>query len=343
MLLVLAIASIRLGTVSVSFRDIWASLLHEPNKSMFIVNEIRLPRMFTGILAGFGLAAGGVILQSLVRNPLASPDVIGITKGAGFTAATVIFLFPKAPNYMLPAAAFVGAFAAFIILLLVSRRLTLAPASLALVGVAVGALFQAGTQYLIVNHPTDINMALLWMAGSLWGRRWDHVLSLLPWMAVLLPIVWRNYAKLDILQLGDETVTSLGVRIARQRFWLLLLAVSLAGISVSAVGAIGFVGLIAPHISRRIVGSRHQWLIPLAALIGADLMLFGDCLGRILIIPREVLLGAKVRDLRKQHGLSEEQLGEKTGFKFSYIGSLERGEANISLKNRKRQIAPTML
>jgi iron complex transport system permease protein len=290
-MIILAVLSVRLGAVPVSFGDLWAILLQEDNKFTFIVYEVRLPRVVVGICAGFGLAVGGVILQSLVRNPLASPDVIGITKGAGFTAAAVIFLFPEAPGYMLPAAAFVGAIGAFAILLLLSRRLSLSPASLALVGIAVGAVFQAGTQYLIVRHPTDINMALLWMSGSLWSREWDDALSLLPWIAVLLPVAWLQFPKLNVFQLGDESGASLGLNLTRQRFWLLLLAVALAGISVSAVGAIGFIGLIAPHIARSIVGSRNQWLIPLASLIGADLMLLGDCLGRIVIVPREVPVG----------------------------------------------------
>uniref|UniRef100_UPI000248D53A FecCD family ABC transporter permease n=1 Tax=Paenibacillus elgii TaxID=189691 RepID=UPI000248D53A len=216
---------------------------------------------------------------------------IGITKGAGLSAAAVIFLFPQSPGYVIPAAAFAGAIGAFAILMLLSRRLTLSPASLALVGVAVGAVFQAGIQYLIVTHPTNVNMALLWMSGSLWSRSWREVISLLPWIAVLLPLAWGSFAKLNVFQLGDETSASLGLNVVRQRFWLLLLAVALAGISVSAVGAIGFVGLIAPHMARSLVGGRHQWLIPLAALIGADLMLLGDCLGRIIVIPREVPVG----------------------------------------------------
>ncbi len=291
LMIVLAVVSVRAGAVAVSFRDIWSTLLHEQNKSFFIVYEVRMPRVLVGILAGFGLAVGGVILQSLLRNPLASPDVIGITKGAGFTAAAIIFLFPKSPSYMLPIAALTGAFAAFGLLIALSRKLTLTPASLALVGVAIGALFQAGTQYLIVKHPSDINMALLWMTGSMWSRNWDDALSLLPWISVLIPVSWLSFAKLNIFQLGDEVSSSLGLNVVKQRFWLIFLAVALAGISVSAVGSIGFIGLIAPHIARSIVGGRHQLLIPLAALIGADLMLLGDCLGRILIIPREIPVG----------------------------------------------------
>lgn len=290
-MILLAVVSVAVGAVSVPVRDIGSSLLSANGPFYFIVHEVRLPRVIVGILAGFGLAVSGVILQSLVRNPLASPDVIGITKGAGLSAAAVIFLFPQSPGYAIPAAAFAGAIGAFVILMLLSRRLTLSPASLALVGVAVGAVFQAGIQYLIVTHPTNVNMALLWMSGSLWSRGWREVISLLPWIAVLLPLAWGSFAKLNVFQLGDETSASLGLNVVHQRFWLLLLAVALAGISVSAVGAIGFVGLIAPHMARSLVGGRHQWLIPLAALIGADLMLLGDCLGRIIVIPREVPVG----------------------------------------------------
>jgi len=285
-MILLVVISIRVGAVSVPFSDIGNTLLGETNKSYFIVHDVRLPRIVVGILAGFGLAVGGVILQSLVRNPLASPDVIGITKGAGFTAAAVIFMFPKAPGYVLPIAAFGGAFTAYLILLALSRRLTLRPSSLALIGIAVGTVFQAGIQYLIVRQPNDINMALLWMSGSLWSRRWHDVYSLLPWIVVLLPVAWRNFAQLNMFQLGDEIAASLGLQISRERFWLLLLlAVALAGISVSAVGSIGFIGLIAPHIAHSLVGGRHQWLIPLAALVGADLILLGDAIGRILIVP----------------------------------------------------------
>ncbi|NHW33792.1 FecCD family ABC transporter permease [Paenibacillus aceris] len=290
-MLVLATLYVHVGAVRIPLKEVWAGLTDAKSSTYFIVHQVRLPRVFVAILAGFGLAVGGVILQGLVRNPLASPDVVGITKGAGFMAAAVLFLFPKSPSYVLPIAAFVGAFLAFLLLLLLSRRLTLTPASLALVGVAIGTVFQAGTQYLIIRHPSDINMALLWLSGSLWSRNWHDVYTLLPWIAVLLPIVWANFAKLNIFLLGDDITASLGLNIVRQRFLLLLLAVALAGISVSAVGAIGFIGLIAPHIARSIVGSRHQWLIPLAAVIGADLMLLGDLLGRIIILPREVPVG----------------------------------------------------
>lgn len=291
LLIILIVISVRVGAVSVPFHELWASLATKDGSFSFIVREYRLPRISVGILAGFGLAVAGVILQSIIRNPLASPDVIGITKGAGFAATLVIFVFPGAPGYALPAAAFAGALLSFFLLLLLSRRMTLTPASFALVGIAIGAIFQAGIQYLLVKNPSDINMALLWMSGSLWGRGWDEALMLLPWIIVLLPVAWWNFAKLNVFQLGDEWSVALGLNVVRERLWLLLLAVALTAISVAAVGAIGFVGLIAPHTARLLVGGRHQWLIPLAALIGADIMLLGDCLGRVLIIPREVSAG----------------------------------------------------
>lgn len=291
LLLLLLIVSVSVGAVAIAPHDIWPALVNPDSASYFIVHELRLPRALVGVLAGFGLAVGGAILQSLIRNPLASPDVIGLTKGAGFLAAGVIFLFPKAPLYALPLAAFAGALAAFLLLLMLSRRFTLSPAAVALVGVAIGAIFQAGTQYWIVTNPTNINMALLWLSGSLWSRGWPQVAYLLPAMAVLLPLAWGRYKTLNVLQLGDESGLSLGLRLSRTRFWLFLLAVGIAGLSVSAVGAIGFVGLLAPHLARILVGGRHQWQIPLSALIGANLMLLGDCVGRMLIIPREVPVG----------------------------------------------------
>lgn len=244
LLLILGLFSLRSGAVTVPFSDLWSSLLGHDTPSSYIVLQYRLPRVLTAILAGSGLAAAGVILQSLIRNPLASPDVIGITKGAGFTAAAVIFLFPGSPSYVLPLAAFGGAIAAMLLLLLLSKRMTLSPASFALVGVALGAVFQAGIQYLLVKHPSNINMTLLWMSGSLWGRGWEIALSLLPWIVVLLPVAWLQYRRLDVLQLGDEGGTALGISLRPARIGLLLLAVALTGSSVAAVGSIGFIGLI---------------------------------------------------------------------------------------------------
>lgn len=290
-LLFLAVLSLHFGAVTIPWREIWSSFWQSDSTFSFILTQNRLPRIVVAILAGSGLAVAGVLLQNVVRNPLASPDVIGVTKGAGLCAVIVLFLFPKAPYFVLPIAAIVGALLAFSLIVLLSKRMTIGPASFALIGVALGAVFQAGIQYMLIKFPTNINQALLWMSGSLWGRGWGEALYLLPWIVVLLPIAWAQYAKMNVIQLGDESSVGLGINIKRQRLWLMLLSVSLTGISVSAVGAIGFIGLVAPHIARLLVGSRYQLLIPLAALIGADLLLLSDVIGRVIIIPREVPVG----------------------------------------------------
>lgn len=288
---VLSWVSISVGAVPIPFSGVIGGLTDPYGSSYFIVHEVRLPRVLVAIFAGFGLAVAGAILQSLLRNHLSSPDVIGITQGASFAAAATIFLLPGAPGYVLSIGAFAGALVSFLVLVLISRRLTLAPASLALVGVAIGAVFQAGIQYFMVTHPANVNMALLWMAGSLWGRGWNQVLTIAPLIAVLLTVAMSNVRKLNILQIGDTVSQSLGLFVRRERLWLLLLSVTMAGAAVSAVGAIGFIGLLAPHMARGLVGIRNQWRLPMAAVIGANLMLLGDIVGRVLIIPREIPVG----------------------------------------------------
>ncbi|WP_217594283.1 iron ABC transporter permease [Cohnella sp. GbtcB17] len=283
--------SLASGAVSVTPSRVIAGLADRTSPAYFIVHQVRLPRMLVAIWAGCGLAVAGAVLQSLLRNPLSSPDVVGITQGASFAAAAAIYLLPGATAGMLPLFAFAGAMLAFLILYLIGRKLTLSPASLALSGIAIGAVFQAGVQYFMSTNPTNVNMALLWMTGSLWARGWDQVPPLVLPVAILSVIALTNAKKLDILQLGDDASQSLGLSARRERRLLILLSVTMAGVSVSAVGAIGFIGLLAPHMAGALVGSRNRWRLPMAAAIGADLMLLGDLLGRTLIIPREIPVG----------------------------------------------------
>ncbi|MFC3803534.1 FecCD family ABC transporter permease [Cohnella sp. GCM10012308] len=283
--------SLTSGAVPIAPSRVIGGLTDPTSSVYFIVHQVRLPRMLVAIWAGCGLAVAGAVLQSLLRNPLSSPDVIGITQGASFAAAAAIYLLPGATAGALPLYAFAGAMLSFLILILISRKLTLSPASLALSGVAIGAVFQAGVQYFMVTNPTNVNMALLWMTGSLWGRGWDQVPPLVVLIAIMSVIAMANARKLDILQLGDALSQSLGLLVRKERLWLLLLSVAMAGVSVSAVGAIGFIGLLAPHMARALVGTRNRWRLPMAAAIGADLMLLGDLLGRTLIVPREIPVG----------------------------------------------------
>lgn len=292
LLMIVAVISIGTGAVFISPREVVEALVGTGTKNhTFIIGEYRLPRIVLGMLAGAGLAVSGAILQGMIRNPLASPDVIGITKGAGLASAIVIFLFPKSPAYWLPVAAFAGAAVVALILFLYTARKRVQPSTLALVGIAIGVICQAGIQYLMVKNPGDVNAALLWMAGSLWGRGWEHVWAVLPWIVFFLPVTLLLAHRLDVLSLGDDVAEGLGENVTGLRVLLLLTSVALAGACVAVVGSIGFVGLLSPHIARRLVGGKHAILLPVAALIGAVLLVAADGFGRWLLPPMEVPVG----------------------------------------------------
>lgn len=259
-----------------------------------IVIDFRLPRIAIAALAGAALAVSGTILQGVTRNPLASPSVLGINGGAGLAAVMVIFLAPAAPDTALSLAAVVGATAAGAATYLLSRSDgVVAPVRIALIGIAVGALALALIQLLIVRFILlgDFQIALRWLTGSLWARSWTHLAQLLPWSLVVIPVAVLMADRLDVLALGDDVARGLGSRLETLRGVLIGLAVAAAASAVAVVGTIAFVGLIAPHVGRALVGPRHRALIPAAAMLGALLVLCADAVGRTLWAPAEVPAG----------------------------------------------------
>ncbi|CAM3745382.1 FecCD family ABC transporter permease [Marinicrinis lubricantis] len=289
---VVSIISMGIGALYIHPLDILKSLFgQDENNYSYIIMNFRLPRILVAWLAGAGLAVSGAILQGVIRNPLASPDVIGITKGAGLAAVIVILLYPKSPVYVLPIAAFLGAAVVAIALYALAYQKGVKPGTLALVGIALGAMCHAGIQFFMIKFPVEVNAALGWLSGSVWGRGWDHVLVLAPWIILLLPITMLLAMKLDILTLGDEVAKGLGERVERLRRLLLILAVALAGACVAIVGTIGFVGLIAPHIAKQLVGAKHRVVLPLSACVGAICILVADAIGRGLLPPSEIPAG----------------------------------------------------
>ncbi|WP_318247295.1 iron ABC transporter permease [Halobacillus litoralis] len=287
-----AFLSIGVGAVYISPGVLWNYFLGmDTSNSGFIIENFRLPRIIMALLVGAGLGISGAILQGIIRNPLASPDVIGITKGAGLAAVTVIILFPGVPVIGLPLAAFIGAGVVTVSLYFFAYRQGVKPSTLALVGIALGSICQAGIQYLTVKFPLETNAALVWLTGSLWGKDWADVSLLLPWILVLVPLSLFLTPKLDLLSLGDDVAEGLGEPVRRARILLLTVAVLLAAASVAVVGTLGFVGLVAPHIARQLVGNRHKFLLPVSALTGMALLLLADGLGRGLFPPTEVPAG----------------------------------------------------
>ncbi|WP_404450676.1 iron ABC transporter permease [Virgibacillus necropolis] len=290
--LITAILAVGVGAIFISPIELLQSLVGNGKDSAhFIIMNYRLPRIVMAILVGAGLGVSGAILQGIIRNPLASPDVIGITKGAGLAAAIVVILFPHAPIIMLPLSALAGAGIITVILYLFAYKKGVNPSTLALVGIALGAICQAGIQFLMVKFPIQINAALIWLTGSLWGKSWNDVLLLAPWIVVLVPISILLANRLDILNLGDDVAEGLGENTRRTRLILLIVAVALAGSSVAVVGSLGFLGLIAPHIARQLVGNRHSLLLPTSAVMGVLLLLLADALGRGLAPPAEIPAG----------------------------------------------------
>lgn len=261
-----------------------------------IVWQIRLPRALLGALVGALLAASGVVLQALVRNPLADPYILGVSSGASAGAATVLVLgvFSWLGIFALSAGAFLGALIAVGIVFLASRvGGAIAPQTLILSGVAVAGVFAAITS-LIALSSDDNNAAravMSWTLGSLASARWDTlgpvvVLGIggLVWLIARAP-------RLDPLLAGDEAASALGTDVQRLRIEMLVIATLVTAAAVAASGAIGFVGLLVPHAVRKIVGGRHQVLLPLSALVGAIYLVWVDIAARLLMPPAEIPIG----------------------------------------------------
>jgi iron complex transport system permease protein len=261
-----------------------------PDKAAML-EQFMLPRVLLCWLVGIALAVSGGVLQGVIRNPLAAPDIIGVTKGAGVVAMLALLAWPAAPVALLPLAAFVGGVCAAVIVYLFAYRRGASPARIALVGIAVSALCEGGIRYLLVRNPLNVNTAMTWLTGSMFGRTMANVEQFLPWVLVLVPLVLYFARRLDTLGLGDDLASGLGEPVERTRRITLLLAVALASAAVAVVGTVGFVGLIAPHMARRLVGGRHAVLLPTAAALGALFMVVADAIGRGVIPPAEIPVG----------------------------------------------------
>ena len=281
--------SIRLGTYTLSFEEIWAAFQPD-DKNYFTLMEYRLPRAVLAILLGGALAISGVLVQSVVRNPLASPDILGINNAAGLVAVSVLRFLPNLSFYWMPIFAFLGGVLSFAILWIVCG-FNFRPIKMAIIGVALSALWAAISHYLMLTNPVEINTAMLWLTGSLWGRSWSYLNVVLPWLIVLLPLPFIFCRDLDTLGLGENKASTLGVTVNKVQISVLVLAVALSTTAVAICGPIAFLGLVAPHLARRLVGGRHRTLLPAALIIGALLLQLSDILARVIDPPTELPAG----------------------------------------------------
>lgn len=298
LILLTAIASMGLGYSPISYDRLLPAILGDGTfKEEFILFSIRLPRILITLLAGMALALSGAILQSVTRNDLADPGIIGINSGAG-VAIAVFFLFAPIEAgsfiYLLPIVAFLGALvtAALIYAFSYSRTDGLQPVKLVLVGIGF-SMALSGVMIVLISsaEPEKVDFIANWLAGSIWGADWPFILAILPWLIILIPFTLYKANRMNILGLSDSVAVGIGLSIERERLMLLTAAVALAASAVSVTGGIAFIGLMAPHIAKSIVGPRHQLFLPLAILTGGWLLLLADTIGRNLLEPAGIPAG----------------------------------------------------
>jgi iron complex transport system permease protein len=281
------------GEYAISPGDVIATILgNGVGQQKFIVLDLRIPRSLVALLVGAGLAVSGTILQGLTRNALASPEIMGVTAGASLGAVSLIIFFAAAPIAWLPFAALVGAAISAAITYRLAWRNGVSPLRLILTGIAIAAVTTAGVNVLLVQGEIiRVNQALIWLAGSVYGRSWEHLWPALPWFGIFVPLTIGLSRQLNVLNFGDDIARGLGSRVELSRGILLFASVALAGVSVALAGAVGFVGLMAPHIARRLVGGGHGGLVPTAALVGGLLVVTADLVGRTIVAPVEIPCG----------------------------------------------------
>ena len=291
LLALVMLVSMRFGSLKLTFAEIVGTLWNRPDGiNGQIIFNIRLPRILLGALVGGSLAAAGTILQGVMRNPLASPGIIGVSAGGGLGGILVMLVLPQF-GYLLVPAAFGGALVTAVLVYLLAWKRGVNPVRLILAGVAVSAMLGAFSSTILILNAEKAGGVLDFTIGSLSARSWPQIEQVAPYMAAGFAVALMLGQKLNILTLGDEVATGLGMRVERTRFLLLAVAALLAASAVSVAGLLGFVGLIAPHIVRIVIGSDNRFLIPASALFGGLMVVGCDTVGRMAMDPSELPVG----------------------------------------------------
>ncbi|MBK6046067.1 iron ABC transporter permease [Streptomyces sp. MBT55] len=280
------------GDATLLLGDVGNWLAGRSGQFVSYVLDTRVPRVAAALLAGAALAVAGTAVQAVSRNPLAEPGVLGVVSGAGVGAVTVLTVVPLASFWLIGGSALAGAAAAAALVFGLASRRGLEQNRLVLIGMGVHAGAGAVVSLLIVlTDPYNETKALAWLGGSTYGRTFPELIPVLVALVVALPVLVLMRRELDLIGLDNETPALLGVRIGATRLGLLSLAVLLTAGAVAAVGVIGFVGLVAPHAARALVGRRHARVLPVSALLGALLVVVSDTVGRTVIAPAQIPVG----------------------------------------------------
>ncbi len=302
LLLVAMYCSLTNGVFDLTVKDVIHTLFRiQPTRAHdLVVFDFRLPRIVTAALVGLGLGIAGAVIQGITRNGLSDPGILGINAGAG--VAIVIFMFFYQGKisgthwqsvFSMPFFGLVGGGGAALLIYLFSwKNGKLDSQRLLLTGIAVGSGLGAVSLYLSLKmKSTDFEMATVWISGSIWSANWKHIASMLPWLIFLIPVIFRKSYVLDLFQLEESTVKGLGVATEKEKAILLLSSIGLVSACVSVAGSIGFVGLIVPHIAKRLVGIHHRRVIPVAGIVGMLLVTLSDFIAKTAFAPAEIPVG----------------------------------------------------
>ncbi len=292
-LLLATVIAIGLGSVRIAVPDILSALFSTNGETKFdtIIFDIRLPRVLLALIIGANIAISGALLQAVMGNPLADPGLTGVTSGAAACVLVIMLVFPEY-TYLVPIAAFVGGvIAACIVYMLAWRRTGITPITIILSGVAVNALCGGVVGFLSIIYSDRLPSAVQWLNGSLAAKGHNALMMIYPYAIIGWILSIFAIRKANIIRLGDQVAMNLGENVTRIRIVLSLLAVFLAAVSVAAIGMIGFVGLIVPHMARMLVGSDYKYMLPMSMILGALVLLLADTGGRTLFAPLDIPAG----------------------------------------------------
>ncbi|MCR6098821.1 iron ABC transporter permease [Salipaludibacillus agaradhaerens] len=258
-----------------------------------IIQTVRLPRALIAACVGASLAIAGVYMQTLTRNPLASPGIFGINAGASFAVVCVLSVFNVSSLNVFTWVAFLGAAVAALAVYFVGGvgRQGLTPMKITLAGAAITALFSSFTQGILVTNEAALDEVLFWLSGSIQGRSLTILVTVFPYILIGWLLALIMTPMMNVLAMGDDVAKGLGLKVGLLKLTVGLIVILLAGGSVAIAGPIGFIGIVIPHIARSLIGTDHRWLVPFAGLLGGVLLLAADIGARYIVMPQEVPVG----------------------------------------------------
>lgn len=293
-LLLLMCASIVYGYTDTTWRMAWEALQNNNGSNEHLVIEtVRLPRALIAAAVGSSLAIAGALMQTLTKNPLASPGILGVNAGAGFAVVLGVTLFSVNNLQAFTWIAFLGAAVAALGVYVIGTlgREGLTPMKLTLAGAAMAAMFSSFTQGFLVINEAALEQVLFWLAGSVQGRKLEILTAVLPYLIFGWLGAFLLARKMNVLSMGEDVAKGLGVQTGLLKIVTAIVIILLAGGAVAIAGPIAFIGIVIPHITRALVGIDHRWVVPFSGLLGGILLLIADILARYVIMPQEVPVG----------------------------------------------------